>query len=137
MAHSAEDLTTYILERDYHYRSGSPLIHSDVRHGFVINFNERPKIDLDELEGKVKEIIAADLPIVSVPGEDAIMVGDIKIYCTGPRTHVDRTGQIENFRLLKEFRLNPLTNDFMLIGMVGQKTIAGFEDIIEYMDIED
>jgi tRNA A37 threonylcarbamoyladenosine biosynthesis protein TsaE len=137
MAHSAEDLTTYILERDYHYRSGSPLIHSDVRHGFVINFNERPNIDLDELEGKVKEIIAADLPIVSVPGEDAIMVGDIKIYCTGPRTHVDRTGQIENFRLLKEFRLNPLTNDFMLIGMVGQKTIAGFEDIIEYMDIED
>jgi len=25
----------------------------------------------------------------------------------------------------------------MLIGMVGHKTIAGFEDIIEYMDIED
>jgi len=39
--------------------------------------------------------------------------------------------------LLKEFRLNPLTNDYMLVGMVGQKAIAGFEDIIEYMDIED
>jgi len=25
----------------------------------------------------------------------------------------------------------------MLVGMVGQKAIAGFEDIIEYMDIED
>ncbi len=25
----------------------------------------------------------------------------------------------------------------MLIGMVGHKPIAGFEDIIEYMDIED
>ncbi|MGB4705098.1 MAG: alanine-tRNA synthetase second additional domain-containing protein [Candidatus Saccharicenans sp.] len=137
MAHSAEDITTAILERDYGYKSRSPLIHSDVRHGFVINFPERPDIDLDELERKVLEVIKADLPIVAVPGEDAIQLGEMKIYCTGPRTHVDRTGQIENFRLLKEFRLNPLTNEFMLIGMVGHKTIAGFEDIIEYMDIED
>jgi len=75
--------------------------------------------------------------IFSQIGEEAIQVGDMRIYCTGPRTHVHRSGEIENFRLLKEFRLNPLTNDFMLIGMVGQKAIAGFEDIIEYMDIED
>ncbi|MCR4395668.1 MAG: alanine-tRNA synthetase second additional domain-containing protein, partial [Candidatus Saccharicenans sp.] len=74
---------------------------------------------------------------ISPAGEDTIQVGDIRIYCTGPRTHVDRSGQIENFKLLKEFRLNPLTNEFLQIGMVGHKTIAGFEDIIEYMDIED
>lgn len=136
MAHSAEDITVAILERDYNYHSPSPLIHSDVRHGFVINFPQRPDIDLDELEEKVKAIIKADVPISQV-GEEAIQVGDMRIYCTGPRTHVHRSGEIENFRLLKEFRLNPLTNDFMLIGMVGQKAIAGFEDIIEYMDIED
>lgn len=136
MAHSAEDTATAILEKDYNYRVRTPLIHSDIRHGFVINFPDRPDIDLDELEKKVLEVIRADLPI-SPAGEDAIRVGEIKIYCTGPRTHVDRSGQIENFRLLKEFRLNPLTNELMLIGMVGPKTIAGFEDIIEYMDIED
>lgn len=136
MAHSAEDITVAVLERDYHYRSAGPLIHSDVRHGFVINFPQRPDIDIDELEEKVKAIIKADVPISQV-GEEAIQVGDIKIYCTGPRTHVHHSGEIENFRLLKEFRLNPLTNDYMLVGMVGQKAIAGFEDIIEYMDIED
>jgi len=136
MAHSAEDITTYILERDYNYKSRSPLIHSDIRHGFVINFPERPEIDLDELEAKVQAVIDADVPI-SQCGEDTICIGEFKIYCTGPRTHVNRSGEIENFRLLKEFRLNPLTSEFMLIGMVGHKTIAGFEDIIEYMDIED
>ncbi|MDD8031208.1 MAG: alanine-tRNA synthetase second additional domain-containing protein [Acidobacteriota bacterium] len=136
MAHSAEDITTAILEKDYHYQPRSPLIHSDIRHGFVINFPERPDIDLDELEDKVKEVIAANVPI-SPCGEDNIVIGEMKIYCTGPRTHVHSSGEIENFRLLKEFRLNPLNGEFMLIGMVGQKTIAGFEDIIEYMDIED
>ncbi len=136
MAHSAEDITTAILEKDYNYKPRSPLIHSDIRHGFVINFSERPNIDLDELENKVKEIIAANVPI-SPSGENNITIGEMKIYCTGPRTHVHRSGEIENFRLLKEFRLNPLNGEFMLIGMVGQKTIAGFEDIIEYMDIED
>jgi len=33
MAHSAEDITVAILERDYNYHSPSPLIHSDIRHG--------------------------------------------------------------------------------------------------------
>ncbi len=134
MAHSAEDITMSILERDYGYKV--QILHSDVRHGFVINFPERPDIDLNELEAKVKAVIARDLPI-SVGGEEAIKVGDTHIYCTGPRTHVHSTGQIEAFRLLKEFKFNSLTNEYMLVGMVGYKEIVGFEDINEYMEIQD
>jgi len=106
MAHSAEDITVAILERDYHYRSAGPLIHSDVRHGFVINFPQRPDIDIDELEEKVKAIIKADVPISQV-GEEAIQVGDIKIYCTGPRTHVHHSGEIEISGCSKNFALIP------------------------------
>jgi GTPase SAR1 family protein len=134
MAHSAEDITVFILERDYHYKS--QVLHSDVRHGFVINFPERPDIDLHELEAKVKDVISQNLPI-SPGGEDAIRVGDKEIFCTGPRTHVHSTGQIEAFRLLKEFKFNYLTNEHVLVGMVGYKEIAGFEDINEYMEIQD
>ena len=36
MAHSAEDITSYVLERDWSYRI--PVHHSDVKHGFVISF---------------------------------------------------------------------------------------------------
>lgn len=136
MAHSAEDITVSILERDYNYQSHWALMHSDVRHGFVINFSERPNINLDELEAKVKAVIATDIPI-GPTGEDMITLGDVKIYCTGPRTHVKSSGEIENFRLLKEFRFNTLTKEYMLVGMVGQKDVAGFDDIVEYMDIED
>jgi hypothetical protein len=134
MAHSAEDITMSILVRDYSYKA--QILHSDVRHGFVINFPERPEIDLNELEAKVKAVIARDLPI-SVGGEEAIKVGDTHIYCSGPRTHVRSTGQIEAFRLLKEFKFNTLTNEYMLVGMVGYKEIVGFEDINEYMEIQD
>ena len=101
MAHSAEDITSYVLERDYNYRI--PVHHSDVKHGFVISFQQLPGIDLEELEAKVKEIIAADVPI-SPAGEDRISIGTHQIPCTGTRTHVKHSGQIENFRLLKEFR---------------------------------
>ena len=49
-----------MLERDYNYRI--PVHHSDVKHGFVISFQQLPAIDLEQLEAKVKEIIAADVP---------------------------------------------------------------------------
>ena len=126
MAHSAEDITSYVLERDYNYRI--PVHHSDVKHGFVISFQQLPGIDLEELESKVKEIIAADVPI-SPAGEDRISIGTHQIPCTGTRTHVKHSGQIENFRLLKEFRSHPLTREYMLVGIVGTHEPAGYEEI--------
>jgi hypothetical protein len=126
MAHSAEDITSYVLERDYNYRI--PVHHSDVKHGFVISFSQPPGIDLDELEAKVREIIASDVPI-SPAGEDRISIGAHQIPCTGTRTHVKHSGQIEDFRLLKEFRFHPLTREHMLVGIVGTHEPAGYEEI--------
>jgi Ser-tRNA(Ala) deacylase AlaX len=126
MAHSAEDITGMILERDYNYRMG--FHHSDVKHGFVLNFPSKPEIDLNELEAKVTEIIKSDLPIVS-EGEDGILVGESTIPCTGPRTHVKRTGDIKNFRLVKKFGYHPISKEFLLVGIVGPKEQAGYDQL--------
>jgi len=133
MAHSAEDLTSYVLARDYHYTP--PVLHSDVKHGFVISFPEKPSIPIPELEERVKELIQKDLPI-SIAGEDRIRFGTDEIYCTGTRTHVKSTGQIENFRLLKSYKYDPLHKEYLLVGIVGRKEIVGFEEINELLEID-
>jgi GTPase SAR1 family protein len=130
MAHTAEDLTGSVLERDYHYRKR--LLHSDVTHGFVINFpeHEKPAFDVVELEAKVNELIRRDLA-VEPAGDDVIRIGDALIYCTGTRTHVKSTGQIEQFRLVRELRYNPISHEYLLIGVVGRREPAGFEELME------
>lgn len=131
MAHSAEDITTYILERDYHYTN--PIMHSDVKHGFVINFESKPNIKLAEVEAKVKEIIRQDVPI-QVAGENRIRIGDHEMVCTGTRTHVASSGKIENFRLLREYKYHPIFKEYLLVGMVGPKGVVGIEEITDVSD---
>jgi len=131
MAHSAEDITCSILKREYHLPF--PPLHSDVRQGFVLNFNHRPNVDLQELERKVKEVIAQDLPIAPC-GDSRIRIGKNSMPCTGTRTHVKSAGQIENFRLLHEYHFDARTKEYYIVGLVGQKSAAGFEEMI---DIED
>jgi len=130
MAHSAEDITSLILAKDYGYEPG--ILHSDVKHGFVIAFAEKPDIDLAELELKIKTVIEKNVVIGAV-GEDRIKIGEEMIPCTGVRTHVKSSGQIENFRLLKEFRHNLITGEFLLVGLVGRKEPLGFENINEFI----
>ncbi|GAB1481466.1 alanine-tRNA synthetase second additional domain-containing protein [Treponema sp.] len=127
MAHSAEDITTLVLEREYNYKRR--VLHSDVKHGFVINFPEKPEIDIAELESKVKDIIAKDLPIAAI-AEDRISVGRDEIFCTGVRTHVKSSSEIVNFRLAKEFRCHPIFQEYMLVGRVGIEENAGYEQIL-------
>ncbi len=133
MAHSAEDITSFVLGRDYHYTP--PILHSDVKHGFVIMFPEKPEIPIPEIQAKVREIIRRDLPI-GPAGEDRLRIGDDEIYCTGTRIHVKSSGMIENFRLLQEYRYDPISKDYLLVGIVGGKEIAGFEDINEFPEID-
>ncbi|MCG8570139.1 MAG: alanine-tRNA synthetase second additional domain-containing protein [Spirochaetes bacterium] len=128
MAHSAEDITSYILEKKYNFTR--PVLHSDIKHGFVINFNELPKIDINELENNVMDIIKKGVSIYPV-GEDRIGIGDFDMLCTGTRTHVKKTSDIENFRLIKEYRYNPISKTYLLIGTIGKKEVAGFEDILD------
>jgi hypothetical protein len=131
MAHSAEDITSLVLVRDYHCQF--PAHHSDVKHGFVISFKDRPEVDLVELEAKVKEIIEQNL-IIQPAGEDRITVGEHVLPCTGTRTHVKRSGEIENFRLVKELAYHPINKEYMLIGIVGSQEAAGYEDLTKTIE---
>lgn len=117
MAHSAEDITSMVLEE---MGLEKPQIHSDIKHGFVLEFAERPDIDLDLVERQVKELIKRDLQI-SYSDDEHITVGGNLYECTGPRIHVKRTSEIVGFRLLKEFRWDPLQKLYTLAGLVGEE----------------
>ena len=127
MAHSAEDITSMVLETEYNFEN--LVNHSDVKHGFVIGFDEKPDIDLKKLEARVQEIIDQDLKITPTH-ENHIKIGDHEMICSGVRTHVKSSGKIQDFKLKKEFTFDPYTKEYLLIGRVGPKEAAGFENIV-------
>ncbi len=116
MAHTAEDLTSIALDA---IGTEPPQYHSDVRGGFVLEFREKPALDLDELEAKVQGLIDQDMAI-GYHDDHHITMGGQVLFCSGPRLHVASTGHISNFRLVKEFRYSPLTQTYLLVGLVGQ-----------------
>ncbi|AFM43203.1 hypothetical protein Desaci_4359 [Desulfosporosinus acidiphilus SJ4] len=116
MAHSAEDITSMILEE---MGLEKPEVHSDIKHGFVLELPEKPDIDLDLVEQRVLDLIKADLPICSADDEH-IRVGEMMYPCTGPRIHIRRTSEIKGFQLLKEFRFDPIARLYTIAGIVGE-----------------
>ena len=119
MSHTAEDLCELCLPKEDLERCG----HDDVKHGFVIYFPDHPpKIDLRDLEQKIFELIAQDLPITYVD-ENHVSIGGMQHKCTGPRIHVSSTGQIKDFHLLYNFIHEPLSRRYLLVGTVGQENI--------------
>ena len=125
MTHTAEDLVQYILGRDYEFVP--TVLHSDVRHGFVIGFPQKPDISLEDVESKVLRIIQEDISIKPDKG-DYIKAGGEKIFCSGKRIHVKSTGEIENFRLLKDFVYDKISNQYLIVGIVGREEIQGFDE---------
>lgn len=94
--------------------------HKDLRHGFAITFPETPpNIDIAELERKVNEVIAQDLPVTYVD-EHHISIGDSVQLCDGPRVHVHRTGQIENFHLMNHLIYDRFKKRYLLVGCVSE-----------------
>ncbi len=117
MAHTAEDICEMCLEDDFdRLRCG----HDDVKHGFALYFPDtKPKVDLWELEQKVQDIIAQDLPVTYVD-EHHISVGGNILQCNGPRIHVAHTGQIENFKLMHHYIYDRFKRRYVLAGCVGE-----------------
>ena len=117
MAHTAEDICEMCLEDDFdRLRCG----HDDVKHGFALYFPDtKPKVDLRELEQKVQDIIAQDLPVTYVD-EHHISVGGKILQCNGPRIHVAHTGQIENFKLMHHYIYDRFKRRYVLAGCVGE-----------------
>ncbi len=126
MSHTAEDICGMFIDDEDNERCG----HADLRHGFAITFPEYPpNFDISELEEKVNDIIAQDLPVTYVD-EHHISIGDSVQICDGPRVHVHRTGQIENFRLLNHFIYDRFHKCYMLVGCVGEKS----DELLQKMD---
>ena len=126
MAHSAEDICEMFIDEFDVDRCG----HDDVRHGFAIYFPDtKPSFDIAEVERKVNEIIAQDVPITYVD-DSHISVGDNVQPCDGPRFHVKRTGQIENFRLMNHFIYDRFKNRYLLVGCVGEKS----DELLQRLD---
>lgn len=119
MAHSAEDITGYFLDQEYH----GIYEHADVRHGFVLCFHEKPNIDLDALEKKVNDLIAQDVKISHVD-DDHVRIGDFVYYCTSPRNHVTSSGKITGFTLMKRMPFDSKLQRYLLVGQVAHKGAA-------------
>lgn len=115
MSHTAEDLTSLVIEEMGFER---PPFHADIRGGFILEFEEIPNLSLDEVEERVLQYIARDV-FVHYKDEEHIKLGDYCYYCTGPRIHVHKTGDIKGYRLLKEFKYDPRERLFLLAGLVG------------------
>jgi len=126
MAHTAEDLCEMCMDPADVVRCG----HDDVKHGFAIYFPEnKPNFDIKQLEEKVNALIAQDLPVTYVD-ETHISVGSTIHHCTGPRIHVHRTSQIQNFRLMDHFMYDFFKRRYLLIGCVGENS----EELLKTLD---
>lgn len=125
MAHSAEDITGKILTEEFGF--GRIAEYNDVRRGFVLEFNEKPDVDLYELEKRVLQVIESDVPI-SYHDEHSITIDDDVYKCTGPRIHVKSSREIRDFHLVKECKYNPLTSVYSIIGTVGKSQPTAIED---------
>jgi len=120
MAHTAEDLTMLVIMKEY----GMPRTweNLDVSKGFVMSFSNPPDVsesDLVDLQARVQNYIDQDLTVAFV-NEEYIKIGEDHIKCAGPRIHVRSTGEIENFRLMKKVTYDPMTGDYLLVGLVGE-----------------
>lgn len=117
MAHTAEEITSIALFELFglgmhEYYS------ADIRNGYVLKFNEKPDLDFERLEKRIKELIEQDLPI-SYHDEKNIVLGDQILPCEGPRLHVHSTVEIENFQLYPELVYDRRYDAWCLVGLVG------------------
>lgn len=127
MTHSAEDLCEYVMRK---HGMTEPFLHSDVRHGFIFSFQKKPEIplNLEEVEGEVNDMIARDIPI-SFQNDTHIRIGEESWLCHGPRMHVRSTGEIKKFTLNKEYLVEPITERFLLVGVVGDQGQQNLSDL--------
>jgi len=129
MAHTAEDLTSWVLLDLYKVKAAG---HRDVNHGYVLEFEEKPEVELERVSTEVKKLIDEDIPVCHVD-ECHIRIGERSWICTGPRTHVQSTGDIENFHVMPELKYDPQSKTYLLIGLVGSKNddLDGLAALIE------
>ena len=133
MAHTAEDLCEMYLPTELL----NVCHHDDIHHGFIMSFYEyMPKIDIAEMERRVREDIARDLS-VAYADESHIRVGTRLHSCSGPRTHVTSTGQIEDFHLYPEIIFDDQRNRYLVVGFVGEHAADRIKKLQRYKQAPD
>lgn len=128
MTHSAEDLCGYFISQ----QTREPYTHADVRHGFILKFSNKPSLNIQLLENQVNEVIQKDIPISFLDNEH-ILLDDEPYPCNGPRMHVRTSGEIIRLTLSKELLVEPITGNYLLVGVVGdgpQERISDLNRII-------
>ena len=118
MVHSAEDVCSFVLRKEWGITEND-FIHSDVRHGFIFKFQNKPDIDISVLEAKIATMISEDIPI-SFMDDYNIMIGEEQVICSFPRNHVQSTGDIVKLVFGKELLKEPITEYYLLVGIVGE-----------------
>ena len=116
MAHTAEDLCEFCMDKEDMMNCQ----HDDIHHGFILAFyGQQPNIDIVALEENVNALIEKEVPITYLD-DGHISIDGIPHECTGPRTHVSNTRQIQGFRLLPHFIHDKLNNRYLILGCVGE-----------------
>lgn len=126
MAHTAEDLTISILHREIGYQG--PLAHDDVKHGFVLEFFEKPNFNPKDVEKLVLESMERGNDIQYLD-EEHIALGSDVIPCTGPRIHMRNTAEVEHFQLIPEFKYDPISKLYLMVGLVGADRPVDLQDL--------
>lgn len=129
MAHTAEELFMIALEK----QGFTEYWHSEVRHGFLILFDEEPVIDMDRLKEDVQDLIDQKLP-VAYKDDNHIYVGDKVRMCQGPRMHVNNTGDITEFMIYPDIEQDPFTKRYMLLAVVGAEKVANISVVNTIFD---
>jgi tRNA A37 threonylcarbamoyladenosine biosynthesis protein TsaE len=130
MAHTAEDLTGFILKNE---GNTSAYSHDDVKHGFVLEFTEKPAFDLQLVERKVLRLIEEGVAI-NYCDEEHIKIGDFRITCTGPRIHLRNSAEVENFHLIHELKYDPFSKLYLLVGLVGTDYPENLNDLNNFLN---
>lgn len=133
MAHTAEDLTDLVLSQTFGINQ--PHSHGDVKHGFIMQYETKPDIDLPALAKGVQALIDKDAEILPIGEKTLLIDGQYRRNCSGVMLHVKRAGEITHFRLLKEIKYDPFQNRYLLVGLVGDKTSR--DDDLNYITNQD
>jgi len=120
MAHTVEHLAIHALENELGVNHEN-FESVDVAGGFSLRFEKKCAADFEKMSKIIAEKIKADLP-VSYQDERHVSVGGIAMRCNGPRIHVRSTGEIKDFRLIKDFVEDPRSGAFYIVGVLGAET---------------
>jgi tRNA A37 threonylcarbamoyladenosine biosynthesis protein TsaE len=131
MAHTAEDCLVHVLEEEYHIKID---VHGDVKHGFILGFTKKPRVSLKQLEKKVRALLDQHLPVTYRDFEHIQIGPNITQHCTGPRTHVKNTDQVEHFRILDQWIYDENLKVYQLIGLVSKEVVHDIHKINQYAE---